>query len=432
MQESFAIMPEIIIDKSLTYIEGTQRVFTEEETLQRVQPLLKDIGVTRIANITDLDRIGIPVFSSIRPSAAEGAISVYSGKGANETQARISAIMESFERCLAERSGINKDVQENIASQEFIETPEIASASYNIIEPHSLLLPEKLMPSSRIEWTTGWDLLKKKEVLVPTNSVYHPYDAPGISVKLFRTNTNGLAAGNTIEEAIFHGLLEVLERDALSSAEFNRFPGKEIVLTEDDGENYRLVQACKEAGIDLKLWLLFHDSGVPTVVAAMDDVQLKDPALLVMGAGSHLDPSIAVRRAITEAAQSRVVQIHGAREDTEREKFVRDIGYDRIKRMNRYWYEEGEKITLCDIKDLSTDRPSTSISLLLEKIGNVAERAAVVDLSRESISVPVVRVIVPTFELYTIDRERMGSRIKNSPRKKLPAEERPWKRRMVN
>ena len=425
-------MPEIIIDKSLTYIEGTQRVFTEEETLQRVQPLLKDIGVTRIANITDLDRIGIPVFSSIRPSAAEGAISVYSGKGANETQARISAIMESFERCLAERSGINKDVQENIASQEFIETPEIASASYNIIEPHSLLLPEKLMPSSRIEWTTGWDLLKKKEVLVPTNSVYHPYDAPGISVKLFRTNTNGLAAGNTIEEAIFHGLLEVLERDALSSAEFNRFPGKEIVLTEDDGENYRLVQACKEAGIDLKLWLLFHDSGVPTVVAAMDDVQLKDPALLVMGAGSHLDPSIAVRRAITEAAQSRVVQIHGAREDTEREKFVRDIGYDRIKRMNRYWYEEGEKITLCDIKDLSTDCPYASISLLLEKIGNVAERAVVVDLSRESISVPVVRVIVPTFELYTIDRERMGSRIKNSPRKKLPAEERPWKRRMVN
>jgi ribosomal protein S12 methylthiotransferase accessory factor len=160
-------------------------------------------------------------------------------------------------------------------------------------------------------------------------------------------------------------------------------------------------------------------------------VQLKDPALLVMGAGSHLDPSIAVRRAITEAAQSRVVQIHGAREDTEREKVVRDIGYDRIKRMNRYWYEEGEKVNLSDIKDLSTDRPFSNISLLLEKIGNVAERAVVVDLSRESIGVPVVRVIVPTFELYTIDRERMGSRIKNSPRKKLPAEERPWKRRMV-
>jgi ribosomal protein S12 methylthiotransferase accessory factor len=111
--------------------------------------------------------------------------------------------MESFERCLAERSGVNKDVKEGIASHELIETPEIASGSHNVIDPHSLLLPEQLMPSSRIEWTTGWDLLKKEEVLVPTNSVYHPYDAPGMSVKLFRTNTNGLAAGNTIEEAVF-------------------------------------------------------------------------------------------------------------------------------------------------------------------------------------------------------------------------------------
>ena len=139
---------------------------------------------------------------------------------------------------------------------------------------------------------------------------------------------------------------------------------------------------------------------------------------------------IAVSRALTEAAQSRVVQIHGAREDTEREKFVREIGYERIKRMNRYWYEEGEKVYLHDIGNLSTDRPSTNIALLLEKIGNVAEHAIVVDLSRKSIDVPVVRVIVPTFELYTIDRERIGRRIKNSPRKKLPPEERPWKRRM--
>ena len=353
-------MPEIILDESLTYIEGTQRVLTEDKTLQKVQLLLKDIGVTRIANITDLDRIGIPVFSSIRPSAAEGAISVYSGKGANEVQARISAIMESFERCLAERSGINKDVKDGIASPELIETPEIASKSYNLIEPQTLLLPEKLMPSSRIEWTAGWDLLKKEEVLVPSNAVYHPYDAPGMSVKLFRTNTNGLAAGNTLEEAIFHGLLEVLERDALSIAEFNHFPGKEIILTEDDGENYRLAQMCRENDIDLKLWLLFHDTNVPTVVAAMDDIRLKDPALLVMGAGSHLDPSIAVRRAITEAAQSRLVQIHGAREDTERERFIREIGYERIKRMNRYWYEDGEKVRL-----ISKICPPTNLSQIL-------------------------------------------------------------------
>jgi len=62
-----------------------------------------------------------------------------------------------------------------------------------------------------------------------------------------------------------------------------------------------------------------------------------------MGAGSHLKPEIAVARAITEAAQSRVVQIQGAREDTDREGFIRSVGYDRMKRLNWFWFEEGEK-----------------------------------------------------------------------------------------
>ena len=89
-------MSRIQIDPDVRYLEGTQRVLSPEATLARTTKLLTLIGVTRIANITDLDRVGIPVFSAIRPSAANGAISIYSGKGATETNARISAIMESF------------------------------------------------------------------------------------------------------------------------------------------------------------------------------------------------------------------------------------------------------------------------------------------------------------------------------------------------
>lgn len=421
-------MPQIFIDKSLMYIPDTQRVLTENETLQRIEPILKNIGVTRIANITDLDRLGIPVFSSIRPSAAEGAISVYSGKGTTQPQARISAMMEAFERCLAERNGVNQDVQGDIESQELIEPIEKIKSNYNFVDPASLITLEPIFPTTLIEWTTGWDLLNNLEILVPSNSVYHPYDAPGLSTKLFRSNTNGLAAGNTIEEAVLHGMLEVLERDALSTAEFNRYPGKEIILREEDDGLYSLLQMCKSKGIELKLWLLAHDSGIPTVVAAMDDIELRDPALLVMGAGSHLDPVIAVKRAITEAAQSRVVQIHGAREDTEREKFVRELGYERMKRMNNYWYENGEYVNIADIPNIATDSPASNIDILLQIIGKIASHIVIVDLSRKSIITPVVRVVVPGFELYTIDRERVGKRIKNSPKRKIPAEERPWKK----
>ena len=100
-------MSAIKIDPNVKYLEGTQRVFGPETTLANTTKLLPKIGVTRIANITDLDRVGIPVFSAIRPSAAAGAISIYSGKGATETNARISAIMESFERCLAEQPEVS-------------------------------------------------------------------------------------------------------------------------------------------------------------------------------------------------------------------------------------------------------------------------------------------------------------------------------------
>lgn len=422
-------MPEITIDRSLSYIEGTQRVFDEAQTLDKAKGSLKKIGVTRVAGITDLDRLGIPVFSTIRPSAAEGAISVYSGKGITENQARISAMMESYERCLAERNGLNKDVTEDIAAPHAIVTYEEMAGQGSAVYPESLLMSEPYSPDSLVEWVLGWDLLKKEEVAVPANAVYHPYDPPGLSIKLFRTNTNGLAAGNIPEEAILHGLLEVIERDALSMAEFTRNPEKEIILTEEDGDNYELLRRFIDNDVDIKLWLLPHDTEIPTVVAATDDIRLKDPALLVMGAGSHLKPEIAIKRALTEAAQSRVVQIHGAREDTEREKFVREIGYDRIKRMNRYWYEEGTRTTVAEIKDLSNGSPAENIDTVLGQLKKIVDSVIVVDLSRKSVPVPVVRVVIPTFEMYTLDRERLGDRAKTGKKRRMPREERPWRQR---
>lgn len=420
-------MPEINIDRTIKFIEGSQRVLDEKSTLEKTKGKLQTIGVTRIASITDLDRVGIPVFSSIRPSAAEGAISVYSGKGSTETQARISAMMEGFERCLAERNGLNSNVTEDIEAQHVIDTYDNIRKDSCAINPSDLLVAEDYRPQGFVEWITGWDLFNNEEIYVPANAVYHPYDAPGRTQKLFRSNTNGLAAGNTVEEAIFHGLLEVIERDALSIAEFSRNPGKELILTEEDGENYVLLRKFLDNEVDVKLWVLNHDTEITTIVAVTDDIRLRDAALLVMGAGAHLRPEIAVRRALTEAAQSRVVQIHGAREDTEREKFVREIGYDRIKRMNKYWYEDGDKVSMTELKDLSGNSPAESIDTILEQLRNIAKYAAVVDLSRKSVPVPVVRVVIPTFEMYTLDRERTGKRARSGQRKKLATNERPWR-----
>ncbi|HEY3361561.1 MAG TPA: YcaO-related McrA-glycine thioamidation protein [Methanosarcina sp.] len=424
-------MPEIKLDRSISYLEGTQRVCDEATTLENTKDEIKKIGVTRIADITNLDRLGIPIFSAIRPSAAKGAISIYSGKGSTDQRARISAIMESFERCLAERPGLNANIEGGISSPALVESYTSAIESCTVLDPATLLLPQPYLPNSLLEWVGAYDLMNKEEVFVSSNSVYHPYDSPGRCQKLFLSNTNGLASGNVIEEAIFHGLLEVIERDAISIAQFSRNLGKEIVLTEEDGYLYELASKFKDAGIELKVWLVPTDTGIPTVIAATDDVKLKDPALLVMGAGSHLKPEIAVSRAITEAAQSRVVQIQGAREDTDREGFIRSVGYDRMKRLNWFWFEEGEKISLSEVQDLSRKSPTENIDVILEKLKGIAERVLVVDLSREEVKVPVVRVIIPGFELFTIDRDRKGKRIGSQRKKEFSRSknEKPWKRR---
>ena len=194
-------MSKIEIDPDIRYLEGTQRVLSPEATLERTTKLLSSIGVTRIANITDLDRVGIPVFSAIRPSAAAGAISIYSGKGVNETNARISAIMESFERCLAEQPEVSINLPGvQPETQRVVNSYESLSEDYPALFPEALLLPQPFEEFSKIEWIMGHDIMNDIEVFVPANAVFHPYD-PGNGVKLFRSNTNGLAAGAT---NVFH------------------------------------------------------------------------------------------------------------------------------------------------------------------------------------------------------------------------------------
>ncbi len=394
------------------YTKDTHRVVSPEETMKRVEKLLPDIGVTRVAEISGLDRLGIPVYSAIRPGSQQGAISVYAGKGATPIEARVSVIMESIERYSSEMQPADK---KKTVTGTFKEIADKSSA----VPPQSLILPGVLLPGVRLEWSKGYDLLHDEEVQLPCNAVYHPY--PGTVGRLFRSNTNGLASGNTLEEAIFHGLMEVVERDALSLAEVTRDPGRAIVVNEDDGLVFEMYEKFGKANVAVKLWYLPTDTGIPTVLAAADDLDLLDPALLVIGVGTHLDARIAVLRALTEVAQSRATQIHGGREDTDRERVTRTIGYERMKRLNKHWYAEtDDKVAVKDLPDISTNSHKCDIEKSIKQIKakKIADRVIVTDLTRK-IGVPVVRVTVPGLEMYAIDRERIGPRCKNASAKRV-------------
>jgi len=394
------------------YKKDTHRAVPPEETLSRIESKMAAADITRVADITDLDRIGIPVFSSIRPTADDGAISVYNGKGATPEEAMASAMMEGIERYSAEVH------DRELVKGRFSEL----SSDRNALNPDELILPHPSDHDQSIQWTRGYDLVNGEEILVPASAVFHPLPLFRDHAPLFRTNTNGLASGNEIEEAIFHGLSEVIERDAWSLVETSRKTAPAIT-SPDNGMIGDLMNRFSDAEVSVQIRDMTSDIGVPTFAAVSDDTLLKDPALLTIGMGTHTDAYVAMLRAITEVAQSRLTQIHGAREDTTVAKFRTKIGYERTKRINKHWFGAPDGTGAGDrdfdsITSFESDDFLDDIGHIIKNLeGAGMDRVIVVDLTRSEIDVPVVRVIVPGLEVYAMDSERIGTRCKDERKK---------------
>ena len=387
------------------YFTGTHRVVPPEKTIENNEGKLKKIGVTRIADITDLDRINLPVYTAIRPTAQDGAISIYGGKGITKDNAKASAIMEAFERYSAEKQDYDKTI---IGSADEI------SKKGDYIDIESLNLPNDLkkdeIKSMKLEWNMVYDLIDDKNYYIPSNAIFHPYIYQN---SLFKSNTNGLASGNILDEAILHGIFEVIERDAWSIFELTHKNYSQIDL--NSIENELIIDTLakfQSKGINIKLMDFTADIKVPTVAASADDTVTKDAGLLTLGLGTHLDPEIAILRALTEVAQSRATQINGAREDTVRADFAREAGYERMKRINKFYFKEEEnKISLTDIENKSTSSISKDLKIVKDELqSNEIKHILYYDLTRPEVNVNVVRVIIPEMEIYAIDPTRAGYR----------------------
>lgn len=393
------------MSEKITYFKGTHRVIAPKRTIEINEDKLKTAGITRIADITDLDRIGLPIYTAIRPTAEEGGVSIYGGKGITKDHAKASAMMEGFERYSAERQDSDESIISNLNDID------------NNIDPKSLNLPKDLervdINDWNLEWSIAHDIISENDYYIPTNAVYHPYNPKDNAKTLFKSNTNGLASGNILEEAILHGMFEVIERDAWSIFELTHKNYSQIDLDsiESDVIN-EIIEKFESEGIKIKLMDFTADINIPTIAASADDTVTKDAGLLTLGMGTHLDPEVAILRALTEVAQSRATQINGAREDTVRADFAREAGYERMKRINKYYFkQEDEQISLSDIENKSTHSITEDIEIVKnELMANDIEKILYVDLTRPEIDVSVVRVIIPEMEMYAIDQSRAGYR----------------------
>lgn len=382
------------------------RVIPPEKTLERALPILEKIGMEPIQDITEMDSVGIPVYSVYRKMTAKGTFGNYNGKGATREQAMASGAMEAIERYSAE-----------VRDDDMIAygTYEQASENGLSVNPIDLILPLPIqghLDGAEIAWTPAFEMFRGEEVWVPACEVFYPY-YPNGDLQLYRFHTNGIASGNTIEEAILHGLFELIERDAWSIAEDRDHAHADLIVDDDDSVAAQLLRKFEEHGVEIHLKDLTSDIGIPTIGAASDDIKARDPEMLTIGVGTHLDPQIAAVRAITEVAQSRATHKHGIKVNAELQKATREMGYDRIKEINSLWYGEcKQKERLSEIPNLATPYVLDDIEVVLDRLVKCGfDMVIAADLTRPETNIPVVRMIVPGMEVMTMDPDRVGGRI---------------------
>jgi ribosomal protein S12 methylthiotransferase accessory factor YcaO len=389
-------------------------------------------GVTRLADITGLDRIGIPVFSAVVPKS-DDVLSVYNGKGITAVDARVGALMESIERQTALYSGI-----EIVTGS----CGELRKGAIPVIDPClcNYRLCEDYSSETPYEWVYGYDLLSRETVLIAAalGGFGLRFASEGSPFRVYLSN--GLASGNCLEEAVCHALCELVERDAWTLADMRcywlprarreaRTGGDAGGAAEDDYDAYpridlrgagrpieELTAKFARAGLRPVVRDITSDLGVAVVMASVVDEWLPGIPQAHSGLGAHPNAEIAVIRALTELAQGRAVDIQGVREDIlppdavpeDHERNTQRVAaIDRDRWMLR---DSGRVRRFGDMASTTNSDVADDIRLILDRLVRAGiERAILVDLTEPG-GFAVVRMVVPSLEHWVLDQGRLGPR----------------------
>jgi ribosomal protein S12 methylthiotransferase accessory factor len=376
---------------------GTHRICAPSETVAHARTLFGPLGITRVANVTGLDVIGIPVVVVCRPNARSLAVS--QGKGVDLDAAKASGVMESIELYHAERV-----------------TCPLKLAAWNDlrfshdavqIERLPLLSASAFHPDRPLLWVEGMDLLGSCPRWVPFELVHTNYTLPFPSGSgCFVMSSNGLASGNHPLEAVSHGLCEVIERDASALFHFrtaeDQAAARLDLTTVADPDCRSVLARYARAGVAVGVWDITSDIGVSAFRCVIVDETPNPfrPLGPVEGMGCHPAREVALLRALTEAAQARLTLIAGSRDDNGRDRYCHAQGTELIDRARARLRECGAR----DFADIPTHAGETfedDLAWVLARLSTAGmKEAVVVDLTKPELGIPVVRVVVPGLETY--------------------------------
>jgi ribosomal protein S12 methylthiotransferase accessory factor len=375
------------------YFLGTHRTCSPTETLARLRPLLPAMGITRIANVTGLDRTGIPVVMVCRPNSRSVAVS--QGKGLTLEAAKASGVMEAVEVWHGEH--IVKPLK--LASlKEMRREHRVADVALLPLASGRLFSPDLALL-----WIEGKDLLGGDAVWIPFESVSTNYTIPlPPGSGCFQANTNGLASGNHPVEAICHGLCEVVERDATTLWRLQSPRSREERAidpeTVDDPDCQSVLAKLRAANLSVRIWETTSDFGIASFVCLVMELdgEYADPEF---GSGCHPSRHVALLRALTEAAQARNTYISGARDDYPAAAWEDAYRRRRQAYCQRLITSSKPRGALAHAPNFDSPSLDGDLRWLLARLraGGI-EQAISVDLSKDAIGIPVVRVVVPGLE----------------------------------
>jgi ribosomal protein S12 methylthiotransferase accessory factor len=389
-------------------IDAGERGVPVADTYARVRRIARFVPISRVADLTPLDDLGLPAYSAVTPLAKD--LKIHNGKGATREAARVSAMMEAVERV----SGEHTSAPTVVASHRELE----ASGPLPPVDPRAFELPADTgyRPEATFTWVQGRELLAGRDVLIPLDLVISP-PLEGI---LLDVDTNGLASGNSHLEATAHAICEVIERDAFSQILFMAAFGDaedephavvQIELGTLPPQAREWAERIAGAGLQLDVVDITGDVGVPTFHALLLDPHYPAPGgerrpRRFFGSGTHPDPEVAVFRALSEAIQSRLIMIQAARDS-----------YNRLRTPARPAPAPGTRPVRLQRRSFASVAGFTSRDLhadfrfLLERLAHAGvPQCVAVDVTDPRWSIPVVRVRIAGLSPYSVNMRRPGPR----------------------
>jgi oxazoline/thiazoline synthase len=422
---SKGLQPPILESQKKTFTkDGGHRSFSPEETLKKYQHHISPITgiVDKLRQSFDENNglthayssgVNLALAHQTFRSLHQSLRSRSAGKGMSDSQAQVSCLCETLERysgvfqgdeiCKKAsykqmgKSAIHPNSCMNFSEEQYKNREKLNANLSNGFHWVPVPFDEEL----EIDWTPIWSLTHEEFKYLPTAYCYYSYPIPDKERNFCHACSNGGAAGNTLEEAILQGFMELVERDSVCLWWYNRVKRPAVNLESFD-EPY--ISSLKEhyKTIHRDLWVLdlTSDLNIPTFVAISRRTDKKTEDIL-LGFGSHFDAKVAILRAITELNQF-LPAVLSMTVDDSYEDSIQDadvVNWWKTATLENQPYLVPDENTK---PRLSSDYPSLASDDLLKDVMTCVEIAKqngmevlVLDQTRPDVGLNVVKVIVP-------------------------------------